>query len=367
LKINKEDISYCIPVAYTWTDRMRGQQYEPLEIGPKLFVEITEGVFIFPDEKEKEITVKLNTRYQSAKGILSLKLPAGWKTEPERQDFDLKPEETTFYRFKLFPSKESSKGFIQAVADVEGMEYDRKLVTIEYEHFPKQSIFLPAMAEVVKLDIQKKGSKIAYINGAGDDVGPNLEQIGYEVTYVDESNIHLLNFQDYDALVFGIMAFNNHTYLGDYNDEFLRYIEDGGNVIVQYNNIRIGTKSPILLPYPIEFSGRSASVRVSVEDAEVRILQPDHEILNSPNKIITDDFNGWVQERGLYFPVSWDAHYQAVLSSNDPGDQALDGGLLVTKYGKGYYIYTSYAWFRQLPAGVPGAYRIFANLISIGK
>ena len=279
----------------------------------------------------------------------------------------MKPEETAFYQFKLFPSKESSKGFIQAVADIEGKNYDRMLVIVEYEHFPRQAIYLPAMAEVVKLDIQKKGSKIAYIKGAGDEVGPNLEQIGYEVTYVDESNIHLLNLQDFDALVFGIMAFNNHTYLGDYNEKFLEYIENGGNVIVQYNNIRIGTKSPIILPYPIEFSGRSASVRVSVEDAEVRILKPDDEILNSPNKITIDDFNGWVQERGLYFPVSWDDHYQAVLSSNDPGENALDGGLLVAKYGKGYYIYTSYAWFRQLPAGVPGAYRIFANLISIGK
>lgn len=367
LKINNEVISYSVPVVYTWTDRMEGQQYEPLEIGPKLFVEITEGVFIFPDEKEKNITVKLDSRNQAAKGILSLKVPEGWKTEPEMQDFDLKPEETAFYQFKLFPSKESSKGFIQAVADIEGKNYDRMLVIVEYEHFPRQAIYLPAMAEVVKLDIQKKGSKIAYIKGAGDEVGPNLEQIGYEVTYVDESNIHLLNLQDFDALVFGIMAFNNHTYLGDYNEKFLEYIENGGNVIVQYNNIRIGTKSPIILPYPIEFSGRSASVRVSVEDAEVRILKPDDEILNSPNKITIDDFNGWVQERGLYFPVSWDDHYQAVLSSNDPGENALDGGLLVAKYGKGYYIYTSYAWFRQLPAGVPGAYRIFANLISIGK
>ena len=346
---------------------MKGQQYEPLEIGPKLFAEITDGVYIFPDEKDKNLTVKLDTRNQAAKGKLSLKLPAGWKTEPEMQDFDLKPEETAFYQFNLFPTKESSRGFIQAVADIEGKEYDRKLVVVDYEHFPRQAIFLPAMAEVVKLDIQKKGTKIAYIKGAGDEVGPTLEQIGYEVTYVDESNIQLTNFHDYDAFVFGIMAFNNHTYLGDYNDKFLEYIENGGNVIIQYNNIRIGTKSPILLPYPIEFSGRSANVRVSVEDAEVRILKPDHEILNSPNKITIDDFNSWVQERGLYFPVNWDDHYQAVLSSNDPGDPALDGGLLVAKYGKGYYIYTSYAWFRQLPAGVPGAYRIFANLISIGK
>lgn len=367
LKINNEVISYSVPVVYTWTDRMEGQQYEPLEIGPKLFVEITDGVFIFPDEMEKNITVKLDTRSQAVKGKLSIKLPAGWEIEPEMQDFDLKPFETAFYQYRLFPSKASSKGFIQAVADIEGKDYDRKLVVVEYEHFPRQAIFLPAMAEVVKLDIKKKGSKIAYIKGAGDEVGSNLEQIGYEVTYVDESNIHLVDLQDYDALVFGIMAFNNHIYLRDYNEKFLQYIENGGNVIIQYNNIRIGTKSPILLPYPIEFSGRSASVRVSVEDAEVRILKPDHEILNSPNKIITDDFKGWVQERGLYFPVSWDDHYQAVLSSNDPGENALDGGLLVAKYGKGHYIYTSYAWFRQLPAGVPGAYRIFANLISIGK
>jgi LmbE family N-acetylglucosaminyl deacetylase len=367
LKINKEHISYCIPVVYTWTDRMEGQQYEPLEIGPKLFVEITEGVFIFPDEKAKDITIKLDTRNQPAKGNLFVKLPEGWRTEPDKLTFDLMPEETAFYHFKLFPTEESSHGYIQAFAEIEDKEYDRKLVSIEYEHFPKQSIYLPSVAEVVKLDIQKKGSRIAYIKGAGDEVGPSLEQIGYEVTYVDEGNIELIDFEDYDAIVFGIMAFNNHVYLGDYNNDFLKYMENGGNVIIQYNNIRIGTKSPILLPYPIEFSGRSASVRVSVEDAEVRILEPDHEILNTPNKISSNDFNGWVQERGLYFPVSWDEHYHAILSSNDPGEEALDGGLLVARYGKGHYIYTTYAWFRQLPAGVPGAYRIFANLISIGR
>lgn len=367
LKINKEHISYCIPVVYTWTDRMEGQQYEPLEIGPKLFVEITEGVFIFPDEKAKDINIKLDTRNQPAKGNLFVKLPEGWRTEPDKLTFDLMPEETAFYHFKLFPTEESSHGYIQAFAEIEDKEYDRKLVSIEYEHFPKQSIYLPSVAEVVKLDIQKKGSRIAYIKGAGDEVGPSLEQIGYEVTYVDEGNIELIDFEDYEAIVFGIMAFNNHVYLGDYNNDFLKYMENGGNVIIQYNNIRIGTKSPILLPYPIEFSGRSASVRVSVEDAEVRILEPDHEILNTPNKISSNDFNGWVQERGLYFPVSWDEHYHAILSSNDPGEEALDGGLLVARYGKGHYIYTTYAWFRQLPAGVPGAYRIFANLISIGR
>ena len=367
VKIEGEQISYWVPVVYTWTDRMMGQQYEPLEIGPRMFIEITDGVFIFPDDQGKVVNVKIEGRNQSASGTLSLQLPDGWKSVPTFHDFSLRSEEIQYFQFQVNPPKVASKGFIKAVADIGGKLYDRKRVTVEYDHFPRQSVYLPAEAEVVRLDIEKKGSKIAYINGAGDDVGPALEQIGYDVSYFDEYNISELDFGAFDAIVFGIMAFNNHAYLAEYSEEFLDFIYNGGNVIVQYNNIRIGTKSPILHPYPIEFSGRSASVRVSVEDAMVRILVPDHEVLNYPNKINASDFNGWIQERGLYFPVKWDEKYSAVISCNDPGEEPLDGGLLVAQYGKGYYIYTSYAWFRQLPAGVPGAYRIFANLISIGK
>jgi hypothetical protein len=365
--IEDEKISYWIPAVYTWTDRMKGQQYEPLEIGPKIFVEITESVFIFPDEKDKKIIVKLDTRNQVVTGKLSLQIPDGWKTVPAFHEFSLEPNQTDYLQFKLFPASESAKEYIKAVVSIDDKYFDRKLVTIEYDHFPRQSIYLPAVAEVVKLEIEKRGSKIAYINGAGDDVGPALEQIGYKLTYVDNYNIQDLDFRDFDAIVFGIMAFNNHAYLTDYNEKFLNFINDGGNVIVQYNNIRIGEKSPILQTYPIKFSGQSASVRVSVEDAEVRFLDPEHKVLNYPNKITKSDFDGWAQERGLYFPVEWDKRYTAVLSSNDPGEEPLDGGLLVAQYGQGYYIYTSYAWFRQLPAGVPGAYRFFANMISLGK
>jgi hypothetical protein len=367
ISIMGELIKYEIPVVYTWTDRMKGQQYEPLEIGPKIFVEIMDGVFIFPDEKQKTVSVKLETRNQGVNGKLTLQLPEEWKSEPEYLEFEMNSNETGYFQFKLFPPEKASSGYIKAMATTDGNTYDRKLVNIEYDHFPKQAIYLPAEAKVVKLNIEKRGLMIGYINGAGDEVGPSLEQIGYDMVYIDEGNIDEIDFEEYDAIVFGIMAFNNHTFLSDYHDRFLEFVKKGGNLILQYNNIRIGTKSPIPYPYPIKFSGRSASVRVSVENAEVRFLKPDHPVLNYPNKINASDFDGWVQERGLYFPVEWDENYSAILSSNDPGESPLNGGLLVAPYGEGYYIYTSYAWFRQLPAGVPGAYRIFANLISIGK
>lgn len=367
LMIENESISYFLPVVYTWTDRMKGQQYEPLEIGPRIFLEITDGVFIFPDDHEKRITVKLETMNQKATGTLALNLPDGWRSVPEQQPVDLEAHEIAYLQFQLYPPSDPSVGMIEAVAKVEGMEYNRGLVTINYDHFPKQFIYLPASAKVVKLHMDIRGTNIAYINGAGDEVGPALEQIGYKVFYFDDSNIRDLNFNEFDAIVFGIMAFNNHAYLAEYQGQFLDFIRRGGNVIVQYNNIRIGTKSPILMPFPIEFSGWSASVRVSVENAEVRILKPDHTVMRYPNKIDASDFDGWVQERALYMPVGWDKRYDAILSSNDPGEDPLDGGLLVAQYGEGYFIYTSYSWFRQLPAGVPGAYRIFANLISIGK
>lgn len=368
LDIGGESIDYRIPVVYTWTDRMKGQQYEPIEIGPKIFAEITEGVFIFPDSDPKEVTIKVESRNQEVNGSVTLEIPHGWRLQPSEQDFGLAPYSTEEFMFTLYPPAESSNEVIKAVVVTNGgKNYDRKYVTVDYDHFPRQSIYLMATAKVVRLDIGKKGNHIAYVPGAGDEVGEALEQIGYKVTYIDADNIRDMDLQNFDAIVFGIMAFNNLDYLADYEEDFLKYIREGGNIIVQYNNIRIGLKSPILKPYPIEFSGSSASVRVSVEDAEVQILAPDHEVMNVPNKIGQADFNGWIQERGLYFPLEWDSKYTAILSSHDPGEEPLKGGLLVTDYGKGHYIYTSYSWFRQLPAGVPGAFRIFANFISIGK
>jgi len=367
LNISGQNITYDIPIVYTWTDRMRGQQYEPFEFGPKLFVEIKNGVHIFPDQSDKPLEVTIFSNNQTVKGNLHLEVPDGWSYSPQEISFNLLPESSESVFFNLMPPSGTSQGTVSAVAKCDGESFDRKMIRIEYDHFPKQLVYLPAEATVVKLNIKKRGDNIGYIMGAGDEVGENLEQIGYNVTYINNQNIQSMEFSQFDAIVFGIMAFNNNDYLSAYEDQFLDYVKSGGNIIVQYTNIRIGLKSEIVKPYPIEFSRSSASVRISEEDAKVNIKNPDHPVLNYPNKITKKDFDGWIQERGLYFPISWDNHYDAVISSYDTGEEPLDGGLLVTRYGEGYYVYTSYSWFRQLPAGVPGAYRIFANLISLGK
>lgn len=366
LDILGQEISYSVPVVYTWTNRLDGQQYRPFEVGPSVFTEIMEKVIIFPDQEPKEITAMVYSANGAISGTLKLDLPKGWRSEPESHSFDLEAKEGSF-KFKLFPSKSQESVSVIAVAEVNGQKYNKTQERVSYDHIPTQVTFLPAEAKAVKIDLKKSGKSIAYIEGAGDDVAESLSQIGYDVTMVNEFNIDQIVFSEFDAVVVGIMAYTNFTYLADYNDQLLQYVEMGGNLILQYNNIRIGLRSPITMPYPIEFSPRSSRVRVSVEDAEVRFLAPSHPVLNTPNKISEDDFDGWVQERGLYFPVSWDSNYTAVLSSNDPGEDPLDGGLLVAQYGKGYYVYSSYAWFRQLPAGVSGAYRIFSNLISLGQ
>jgi hypothetical protein len=214
----------------------------------------------------------------------------------------------------------------------------------------------------VRLDLKKKGNNIGYLVGAGDEVPASLRQIGYHVTPLQPEEISRPNLKQFDAVVIGVRAYNTINSLKFTQNELLEYVKDGGTLVVQYN-VNNGLVTENLGPHPFKVSRD----RVTVENAEVRFLKPNHEVLNTPNKITEADFKNWVQERGLYFPNEWDKNYDAILSSNDPGEPARDGGLLVTKYGKGHYVYTGYSFFRQLPAGVPGAYRLFTNLISIGK
>ena len=198
--------------------------------------------------------------------------------------------------------------------------------------------------------------------GAGDEVPASLSQIGYNVILLNNNDLTADNLKKYDAVVIGVRAYNTNEYLKFGQASLLDYVKNGGTVVVQYNvSSRLVTDK--LGPYPLKLSAG----RVSVEDAPITLLKPDHPVLNTPNKITAKDFEGWVQERGLYFPSQWDPQYEPILSAHDAGEPALAGGLLVAKYGKGYYVYTGYSWFRQLPAGVPGAYRLFTNLISIGK
>jgi hypothetical protein len=217
-----------------------------------------------------------------------------------------------------------------------------------------------AEARVVRADIRKTGQQIGYLPGAGDEIPQCLQQIGYSVKVLEPGDVTPENLARFDAVVLGIRAYNTQNRIADLQPKLLDYVQAGGVVVAQYNTTA-DLKTKDIGPYSLEISRD----RVTDETAEVRILAPDHPVLNTPNKITAEDFKGWVQERGLYFPNKWDPRWTAILSSNDPGETPMDGGLLVAKAGKGYFVYTGYSWFRQLPAGVPGAYRLFANLVSL--
>jgi len=362
-EINKRPFSFNRNIVFKKTDPVKGEVYRPFEITPPVFTNITNKVFVFPDQKGRSVEVLVKAGQANLKGVLKLAYPENWKVEPASIDFNLpqKGEEETF-KFTLYPPEGQDVGLVSPMAMVDGKFYSKGINIIDYDHIPVQTVFQNEEAKVVKIDLKKAGDRIGYIMGAGDKIPESLEQIGYRVDLLEDKDIRVDNLKKYDAVIVGIRAYNTNERIKFQQPKLMEYVENGGTVIVQYNTAhRLKTKE--LGPFPFKLSRK----RVSTEEAEVRILRPDHSVINYPNKITAADFDGWVQERGLYFPDEWDERYEAVLSSNDPGEPANDGGLLVARHGSGHFIYSGYSWFRELPAGVPGAYRLFTNLISIGK
>lgn len=363
LKIGGQEITYTMPVVYKWNDPVKGEQYKPFVFTPPVFANISEPVYIFPGNEGKTVEVMLKAGKSDISGKVRLDVPEGWKIEPAEHPFmlSLKGEEQKV-RFQLMPPDQQSVGKIKAVVEMNGRTYSNSIINIDYDHIPAQTLMPEADAEVVKLDIKKAGEVVGYIHGAGDAIPAALREIGYQVIEMSENEITPEALAKMDAVILGVRALNTNERIPFYMGDLLKYVENGGTLIVQYNtNFRLKTED--FAPYPLQLSRD----RVTDETAAVEILQPKHPALNTPNKITSKDFEGWVQERGLYFPDKWDEQYEALLSSNDEGEKPKKGGLLVAKHGKGYYIYTGYSWFRELPAGVPGAYRLFVNLVSLGN
>ena len=365
LTINDYPFMITKDVIYREGNPSKGEIYRPLEIIPPVFTNINEKVTIFQNNDPKTVHITVRAGKEKLEGSLSLTLPKYWRAEPSEQAFNIaQKNEEKVLTFKVFPPENQSEGSIKAVATVNGKRYENALKIIEYDHIPTQTVLLPAEAKVVKLQIEKRGEKIGYLMGAGDEVPQSLEQIGYQITNLEEKNFTDADgLKGFDAIVVGIRAYNTKEKLKFWNAQLLEYVKNGGTLIVQYNTNGRDLIMTDFAPYTLKLSRE----RTTKEEAEVRFLKPEHPILNTPNKITKTDFEGWVQERGLYFPSEWTKDYDALLSCNDPSEPARDGGLLVAKYGKGYYIYTGYSWFRQLPAGVSGAYRLFANILSVGK
>lgn len=352
-------------VVYKRVDDVKGEVYRPFEITPPIFANIAEKVYVFSNGAPQDVTIMLKSGAPEVSGSISLAVPKGWRAEPAKLDFNmkLKGEEQTV-RFQLFAPENQSEGDIMPLVTVNGKTYSKEVVFIQYDHIPTQTVLREAASRVVKIDIKKAGDRIGYFMGAGDVIPASLKQIGYNVTLLEDRDLTVENLKKYDAVILGVRAYNTKERLRFAQPKLMEYVNNGGTLIVQYNTANdLVLPMSEIAPYPLKISRD----RTTVEEVPVRFLKPDHPVLNYPNKITPKDFEGWVQERGLYFPNEWAPQFEAILSCNDPGEPARDGGLLVASYGKGHYIYTGYSFFRELPSGVSGAYRLFANLISIGK
>ncbi len=363
LIIENTKIPFTRPVVYKRNDPVKGETYKPFEIIPEVSAKIEEKVIIFENDEPKEIPLTIKAGKDGIEGYATLCSPDDWKVYPEKQKISIskKGEEQTLV-FTIMPPKNQSEGFISPIVYVGDNEYSKELVEIDYEHIPYQTVLVNSESKIVRLDIKRKGENIGYIEGAGDVVPESLKQIGYNVVILNPEDISSESLSRFDAVVLGIRAYNTVDELKFKQKHLFDFVENGGNLIVQYNtNFRL--KVDQLAPFDLELSRD----RVTDENAEVRIINPTHPLLNYPNKITSKDFDGWVQERGLYFPNKWSEEFTSLLSINDFGETPKDGSLLISQYGKGFYIYTGLSFFREFPAGVPGAYRLFANMLSIGN
>lgn len=349
-------------VVYKFNDPVKGEVYEPFEILPIVTAKILNEVNIFANNDIKEIPITITSLKDELIGSVSLCYPNDWKVTPEKIDFRIeqKGEEKTVL-FKLTPPDHQSEGKISPIVNINEKLFTKKLVEISYDHIPKQSVLLPSEAKIVRLDIKTKGNLIGYIQGAGDNIPTSLRQIGYNVVELNENEINAENLQKFDAVILGIRAYNVNERTKFYQKELHTYAENGGTLIVQYNtNFRL--KVDQVSPFDLKLSRD----RVVEENSVVTILNPEHEMMTFPNKITDKDFEGWIQERGLYFPNEWSEEFIPLFSMNDNGESPKKGSLLIANYGKGHFIYTGLSFFRELPAGVPGAYKLFANMISVG-
>jgi hypothetical protein len=340
-----------------------GELYRRFEVRPRVTIQSEDKVGIFVGGGSKKIKLRLKSHSPNVTGVVRLMGPAAWKIAPAGIPFSLpgKRDEVEV-AFEVSPPKQTAAADLTAEAETGGQKSSRTLVEIAYPHIHRQVYFPESRLRVVRLDIRTEGKRLGYIMGAGDEVPRALQNLGYEVVELSDEMLGNADLASFDAVIAGVRAYDTREGLRESKDRLLRYVENGGTLVVQYN-VAWNQEGSQVGPYPLTI-GRD---RVSVEDAPVVFLAPDHPLLNFPNKITAADFDGWIQERGLYFASQWDERYEPVLSSHDPGEPEKKGGLLYARHGRGVFIYTGYSWFRQLPAGVPGAFRLFSNMIAAGR
>jgi hypothetical protein len=364
-----EPVTFEVPVVYRWTDRVYGDRYRDLEVLPPVTCRFDQGVYLFaqppprkarlPVQIVREVRLAVQSTRGPVTGVARLRPPAGWRAEPAEIPVTLAAGAEEILSFRLTAGGRAEAETLRAEVEAGGRTYSSRLERIDYPHVPIQALLSPCEANLVHVDLERRGEQIAYLMGPGDEVPVALRQMGFRVTLLDDDEVESVDLSRFSCVVAGVRAYNTRPRLRVLEPRLLDYVKNGGRLVVQYCTPEDALKDR-LGPWPFTVSRD----RVAVEEAEMRFLKPAHPLLNVPNQITARDFGGWVQERGLSYANPWDQRYDAVLSANDPGEPPRDGGLLYTKYGKGVFIYTGLAFFRQLPAEVPGAWRLFANLVS---
>jgi hypothetical protein len=349
------------PVQYAWTDPVGGERLREVLVMPPATVTPTRKAVLAPNGGSATLVVKVRAARDGVRGEVRVPVPSGWRVEPASEAVALeKAGDETTVRFFLTPSAEAVPTDVRPEISLEGRAWSLREDVIDYPHIPLQSVLQPSRVRVVPLELQVPGGRIGYVMGSGDSVADDLAHAGMRVEILDDETLRAGDLSSFAAIVTGIRAYNTRASLRAAHDRLLRYVEDGGTLVVQYNTqSRLGPLDGRIGPYPIDL-GRG---RVTDEHAAVTLLEPEHQVFTRPNRIGAADFEGWVQERGLYFAETWDSRYTPLLAAADSGEDPLEGALLFARHGRGRYVYTGLSFFRQLPAGVPGAYRLFANLL----
>lgn len=345
----------------------RGVVYEPLVIGPAISVQMTPQRGIVPlNAASFPLSVNLHSNVKGpANGTLRLHLPEGWKSDPESVNFGMSNDgEDQSVNFSVTPAKLSTNPYeIQAVADYQGHEYKTGYTVTGYSGVLPYYLYKDATYRVSGADVTiAPNLRVAYVTGTGDDVPQTLSELNVKFQYLSASDLASGNLAQYDAILLGVRAYAARPELATNNQRLLEYVKNGGVLIVQYNTPEFDHNFG---PYPYKMGEEPEEV--TDENSEVTILDPKNPVLQWPNKLRETDFQNWIEERGSKFLTTWDSHYQALLETHDPEQPPQRGGLLYAKYGKGVYVYNAYALYRELPEGVPGAFRLMANLLSLAK
>jgi hypothetical protein len=374
ITIAGEPFSFFRPVKYKFTDPVRGELYQPLFVIPSSTVMTAPSMLLFqkgiPGKQEKTAGIQFNAN-TSIQPPVKIEFRSQRELKEKNSSSPISRNNSRLFEFKFdapgskAPETEKYYSLAHYMAKKDTVDIHKAIRAINYDHIPSIKYFFTDYLKVLNIDLAIYNKRIGYIPGAGDKVPEALEQMGYEVVILGDKELARNNLAQFDAIITGVRAYNTNEWMNDHYEKLMNYVNEGGNMIVQYNtSSNIGPVRAKIGPYSFNIS----RTRVTDENSPVQFLKPEHAVLNFPNKITSEDFKGWIQERSIYHAADWDKEkFETILSMNDPGESTDPGSLIIAKHGKGFFTYTGLVFFRELPAAVPGAYRLIANIIALNR